>query len=78
MHFLLQLLAQVLPTIENIQLVDQLAAGAAKTERERMAHDLHDGVIQPYVGLQMGLLAVCDKVAAGRLMCRETSSSCST
>jgi signal transduction histidine kinase len=66
-HFLLQLLAQVLPTIENVQLVDQLAAAAAKTERERMAHDLHDGVIQPYVGLQLGLLAVCDKLAAGRL-----------
>jgi signal transduction histidine kinase len=66
-HFLLQLLAQVMPTIENIHLVDQLAAAAAKTERERMAHDLHDGVIQPYVGLQMGLLAVCDKLAAGRL-----------
>jgi signal transduction histidine kinase len=64
-HFLLQLLTQVMPIIDNIHLVDQFAAAAADTERKRMAHDLHDGVIQPYIGLQMGLLAVCDKVAAG-------------
>jgi signal transduction histidine kinase len=44
-----------MPIIDNIRLVDQFTA-AADTERKRMAHDLHDGIIQLYIGLQMGLL----------------------
>jgi len=64
-RFLLQLLEHAVPVIENIQLVDQLASAAAETERQRMARDLHDSVIQPYIGLQMGLTAVCQKLAAG-------------
>lgn len=65
MYFLLQLLDHAMPIIANIRLVDQLAATAAQTERQRIAYDLHDSVIQPYIGLQMGLTAVCQKLAAG-------------
>jgi len=63
--FLLQTLEHVLPTIENIRLVDRLASGAAEAERRRIAGDIHDSVIQPYVGLQMGLAAMHRKVATG-------------
>ena len=63
-YFLLQLLEHAMPIIANIRLVDQLASTAAEAERQHLARDLHDSVIQPYVGIQMGLAAVCDKLAA--------------
>lgn len=60
--FLLQILEQTMPTIENIRLVDRLASEAAEAERQRIARDLHDSVIQPYIGLQMGLAAIQQKL----------------
>jgi signal transduction histidine kinase len=66
--FLLQLTAQVIPVIDNIQLVDQLASSAAEEERRRIARNLHDSVIQPYIGLQMGLNAVRQKLIRGELV----------
>jgi len=61
--FLLQVLEHTMPTIDNIRLVDRLASDAAEAERRRIAHDLHDSVIQPYIGLQMGLVAIQKKLA---------------
>src|SRR6266852_1511473 len=61
--FLLQVLEQTMPTIDNIRLVDRLASDAAEAERRRIARDLHDSVIQPYIGLQMGLVAIQKKLA---------------
>src|SRR5262249_29916464 len=61
--FLLQVLEHTMPTIDNIRLVDRLASEAAEAERRRMARDLHDSVIQPYIGLQMGLVAIEKKLA---------------
>ena len=46
------------PFIENVRLVDTLASGAAQDERQKIARDIHDGVIQPYIGLQLGLEAL--------------------
>ncbi|HEX6605274.1 MAG TPA: histidine kinase [Chloroflexia bacterium] len=66
MHFLTQVAEHVSPVLENIRLVDRLAADAAEHERERIARNIHDSVIQPYIGMQMGLAAVRDKLAAGR------------
>jgi signal transduction histidine kinase len=60
--FLLQLLEHVTPVIDNVRLVDQLASSAAEEERRKIARDLHDSVIQPYIGLQLGLAAVRRKV----------------
>jgi signal transduction histidine kinase len=69
--FLLQVLDHTMPIIDNIRLVDRLASDAAETERQRIAHDLHDSIIQPYVGLQLGLIAVLRKCAAGKTGVRD-------
>ena len=63
--FLQQIIEHVMPVIENIRLVDQLASDAAEQERRRIARDIHDSVIQPYIGLQLGLSAVRAKLLAG-------------
>lgn len=65
LEFLLQVVAHFMPVVENIRLLDRLASDAAEVERQRIAHDLHDSVIQPYIGLQMGLTAIDRKLAAG-------------
>jgi signal transduction histidine kinase len=65
-YFLLQVAEHVTPVLENIRLVDRLAADAAAHERERIARNIHDSVIQPYIGMQMGLAAIREKLAAGR------------
>jgi signal transduction histidine kinase len=64
--FLRHVLDQVVPVLENLRLVDQLADEAALDERRRIAMDLHDSVIQPYLGLRLGLSAARAALAAGR------------
>jgi signal transduction histidine kinase len=56
--FLLQLADQVMPVLQHIRLVDHLASDAANEERRRIARSVHDRVIQPYIGLHIGLQAV--------------------
>lgn len=63
--FLLQVFDHTVPFIDNIRLVDRLASDAAEAERQRIARDLHDSVIQPYIGLQIGLAAIRQKLLAG-------------
>jgi signal transduction histidine kinase len=65
MDFMLQLMDHVTPVMENIRLIDNLASDAAEQERRRIAHDIHDSVIQPYLGLQFGLSALDQKLEAG-------------
>ena len=65
MAFLLQVMEQIIPVIENIRLVDQLASSAAEEERRRLARDIHDNVFQPYIGFQIGLAALSQKLHAG-------------
>jgi signal transduction histidine kinase len=55
----------VTPLIENMRLVDSLASYAADEERRRIARDIHDSVIQPYVGLQLGIAALAQKLRSG-------------
>ena len=64
-EFVLQVIAHVTPLMDNIRLVDRLASDAADQERQKLARDIHDSVIQPYVGLQLGLTAVRTKLASG-------------
>lgn len=56
--FLLQMAEQVTPVLEHIRLVDHMASDAAEDERQRIARSVHDRVIQPYIGLQLGLQGV--------------------
>jgi signal transduction histidine kinase len=56
--FILQAIDQIMSVLENIRLIDHLATDAAEREREKIARDLHDGIIQPYIGLQFGLTAL--------------------
>ena len=63
--FVLQLMSHVTPLMENIRLVDSLASDAAEQERNRIARDIHDSVIQPYVGLQLGIAALAQKLRGG-------------
>ena len=70
MEFLLQLMDHVTPVMENIRLIDNLASDAAEQERRRIAADIHDSVIQPYLGLQFGLAALDQKLEAGNTSIR--------
>jgi len=63
--FVLQVIEQVTSVLENIRLVDSLASDAAGQERRKIAQDIHDSVIQPYIGLQFGLAAVKHKAENG-------------
>jgi len=66
-EFLLQVVEHVSPIIENIRLVDRLASDAAEQERQRIARDIHDSVIQPYIGFQMGLNGMRRKLSTGQV-----------
>jgi len=61
-EFFLQVIEQIAPVVDNIQLVDRLASDAAEQERQKIARDIHDGVIQPYIGLQIGLVGLKQKL----------------
>jgi signal transduction histidine kinase len=63
--FVLQVIKQVTPVLENTRLVDRLASEAAEQERRKIGQDIHDSVIQPYIGLQFGLSAVKQKLISG-------------
>jgi signal transduction histidine kinase len=56
--FLSHIVAQAFPVIENIELVDHMASEAAAQERQKIALDIHDRAVQPYIGLTLGLSAV--------------------
>jgi signal transduction histidine kinase len=62
LDFLLQVDQQITPLVENTRLVDQLASRAADDERRKIARDIHDSIIQPYVGLEMALVAIRQKL----------------
>lgn len=48
---------QLMLIVERTNLLDRLALVASQRERRRLAHDLHDLAIQPYLGVQLGLSA---------------------
>lgn len=63
--FLGHIVAQAFPMIENIELVDRMASDAALQERRKIAMDIHDRAVQPYIGLTLGLSAVRKKAEPG-------------
>jgi signal transduction histidine kinase len=70
-RFVLQVLESGMLLVEHIRLIDQLASTAALRERQRVARDIHDSVVQPYVGLQLGLVAVQRILRSGDLATAE-------
>ncbi len=65
LDLLAQVVLQIMPVIHNIRLLDRLVSKAAEQERQRLARDIHDSVIQPYIGLQYKLAAIRNKIAQG-------------
>lgn len=57
LDFLSDVAAQLMQMIDKIRIVDELAGVIADRERRRLAVDLHDRAIQPYLGIQLGLMA---------------------
>jgi signal transduction histidine kinase len=53
--------------LDNVRLVDELTSTVASEERRRISRDLHDGAIQPYLGLKLGLEALRRVAGEGRL-----------
>jgi signal transduction histidine kinase len=62
--FLAQIAAYGLRAIDRIDLLDRIASEAASVERNKLALDLHDSAVQPYVGLKLGLAALYQKAQA--------------
>lgn len=56
--FLSQAVAQAVPVVENLAMLDRMASEAAWTERQRLALNVHDSAVQPYIGLALGLSAL--------------------
>lgn len=65
LEFLMQVAEQAMPVVQNIRLLDRLATTAAEQERQRLARDIHDSVIQRYIGLQYKVAAIRNKLAQG-------------
>jgi signal transduction histidine kinase len=65
LEFLMQVAEQAMPVVQNIRLLDRLATSAAEHERQRLARDIHDTVIQRYIGLQYKVAAIRNKLAQG-------------
>jgi signal transduction histidine kinase len=68
MSFLHQLVNQITPRIDNIHLLDKIAATATAAMRQKIAIDLHDSTIQPYIGLKLGLEALRRKLKDNNAM----------
>jgi signal transduction histidine kinase len=64
-RFLQQAAELVMSVVDGINLLDTLATDASQGERRRLGWTVHDDVIQPCIGLQMGLTALRKKAAAG-------------
>lgn len=76
MQFIQQLISQIMPVIENMQLLDEIASQAAVHERRKISRDLHDSTIQPYIGLKIGLEALLRKVPADNPLITEIEDLC--
>lgn len=74
LEFLVQATAQTAPLLQNVRLVETLATGAAEEERKRIALDLHDSVIQPYVGLRLALSALRDAIRSREQQAAEVTA----
>jgi signal transduction histidine kinase len=65
LEFLSHVIYSMLRVTDNVRLVDNLAYNAAENERQRIARGIHDTVIQPIIGLQIGLRAIVQRLHEG-------------
>jgi signal transduction histidine kinase len=63
--FLRQIMSQAAPVVENVNLLDRLASEATEQQRQKISRDIHDGTVQPYIGIKLGLEALQIKHAQG-------------
>ena len=61
-------MAKFMPLLDIVERVDHLATHAAAQERRKISLDLHDGAIQPYLGLKLGLEALRRKAEPGNVL----------
>jgi signal transduction histidine kinase len=59
--FLADVMTQACRSLDNVAVVEQMSLDAAGAERKRLANDLHDDVIQTYLGLNFALRAILRK-----------------
>jgi two-component system nitrate/nitrite sensor histidine kinase NarX len=53
LSFLARLVKEVAPAVESVYLLSRLRSRAGAVERARVARELHDGVLQALIGLEM-------------------------
>jgi signal transduction histidine kinase len=71
LRMLVQLARQAGPSIESMLLVERLSRAVRSQERRRISRDLHDGTIQLYIGLKLGLEALRRKLVEREGAARE-------
>lgn len=57
-----QVIGHATLVIENIELFNRLTAEVVSYERQKISRDLHDGTIQPYIGLKVAVEALRRKI----------------
>jgi signal transduction histidine kinase len=62
LEFLSHAIHAMVRVTDNVRLVDNLAFNAAENERRRIARGIHDTVIQPFIGVQIGLRAIRERL----------------
>jgi signal transduction histidine kinase len=74
LDFLSHAVDVMLRVTKNVRLVDRFASEAADNERRRIARGIHETVNQPYIGLQLGLRAIVQRVKEGEQRVEEDLS----
>jgi|LauGreDrversion4_2_1035121.scaffolds.fasta_scaffold09191_3 signal transduction histidine kinase len=64
--FLAEVAEQIASVAQRCDLAERMAHEAAGRVRHRVALDLHDSAIQPYIGLKLAVEALCMQARAGR------------
>lgn len=70
-RFMLQLAGEAACGIEQAQRAQRIESAAALAERRRIAGDLRDGILQPCVGLKLGIEALRRKLPANHPLAAE-------
>jgi signal transduction histidine kinase len=63
--FMQRVVRSVMPTLYNVYLWRRLRSRAGAMERARLGRDLHDGVLQSLIGLEMQLDVVKHRIESG-------------